>query len=173
MDENRLLIGGGSESDRRSIPLSTKKGEFIPNEKRLEKNPSQLKASEQIHKKSYSSIRLRSLTSTYNCVGMVFASRRVWVDTGVISQILKDDEYKRISADEVQVGDIVLYRNWDPTVYSHIGIVIEREKPGSASIEDMIVLSKWGQDGEYLHRLNDVSPMLGQAVEFWSEKKSF
>ena len=54
----------------------------------------------------------------------------------------------------------------------HVGIIYERNpilhpQPGF----EFWVLSQWGEDGEYLHRLADVPVLLGNQVEYWSDRR--
>jgi hypothetical protein len=33
------------------------------------------------------------------------------------------------------------------------------------------VISKWGDEGEYRHRIDDVPAVYGAATEFWTDRK--
>ena len=116
------------------------------------------------------SASVRSLNSVYNCVGMVFASRRTWVEPEHVPMILADDGYRPINRNELECGDVVVYRREDLAEISHVGIVANvKVKPKDASLEVM-VLSQWGQDGEYFHLDDDVNPMLGTPTEYWTDR---
>ena len=105
-----LIIGEGGPADTASIPLATKQGRDIPNVQRLEKTPAQLSEARRMWTGAFPQIQLRSLSATYNCVGLVFASRRAFVDIDEAPGILADDGYRRVARDEVVIGDLVVYR---------------------------------------------------------------
>jgi cell wall-associated NlpC family hydrolase len=114
---------------------------------------------------------LRSLTSVYDCMGMVFAARRTTVATDVLQMILEDDEYHRLSSsDEAAMGDIVVYRD-SQGVATHVGLVAQAGPIRQEGTRDIVILSQWGADGEYIHRVDDVSPYLGTPTEYWSDRK--
>jgi hypothetical protein len=69
--------------------------------------------------------RLRSITATYNCPGMVFASRRTCIDPMHLSRRLLDDGYRLLKPCEAaRPGDVVVYKNKikEPV---HVGVAIE------------------------------------------------
>lgn len=106
-------------------------------------------------------------------MGLVFASRRTWIDPEYLYQILADDEYRQLAGVvEAQPGDVVVYRDTDG-LPSHVGIVWERNLiiPGQQA-DPLKVLSQWGADGEYLHDLSDVPDLLGVPVEFWTDRRT-
>ena len=114
--------------------------------------------------------RARSLSSVYNCVGMVFAARRTWVDPEHLPMILADDGYQPVPNEtELQPGDVVVYRDSDGQV-SHVGIVSEVRTNLAQAVREVFVLSQWGQDGEYFHRADDVNPLLGMPAEYWTDR---
>lgn len=167
-----MLIGAGGSNDRASIPLATKRGTPIPNERRRERPPEALKAAMQIWTQKYPNIRLRSLTAVYNCVGLPFASRRTCIDPEHLKTILREDDYRRLSGEhEVEIGDLVLYRpNKDE--YSHIAVVVKKEpKVINASFE-ITVVSQWGADGEYIHLIDEVPDSYGTIKEFWTDRRT-
>ena len=165
-----LIIGRGSEQDRQSFPVYTRRVRRIPNERRQEQNPQRLRAAFEMFSKRLS-VRLRSATGVYSCVGLVFASRRTWIDIDHVDWILTEDEYVRIE-DQTKIvpGDLILYRNsrGEPT---HIGVLIRRKEDIEAAGFKMTILSQWGSDGEYTHDINDVPELLGYPSEFYSERK--
>ena len=114
---------------------------------------------------------LRSLsTYPYNCVGMVFASRRAWIDPKHVYRILNEDGYRKISLDEVKQGDVVLYKyqinDDEPT---HVALVVWINPIGSLS--SIQVISKWGKDAEFLHFMENVPDRLGKPMEFWTDRR--
>jgi len=117
-------------------------------------------------------VELRSITATYNCIGLVVASRRTWVDTGVLIAILQDDGFRQLpGAEFAKVGDLVIYRDAAGDV-CQVGVIIEKRLvvPGSQR-DPLWVLSKWGANGEYLHDVTDVPELLGHPVEYWTDRK--
>jgi len=118
--------------------------------------------------KGKTGLSIRSVSSyLYDCVGMVFANRRAWIDIEHIYEILTNDGYHLISKDNLVVGDVVVYTLDKKRV--HVGLVT-RVHPNIGSIPNARVLSKWGKHGEIEHRLEDVPYYLGRPSEFWSEK---
>ena len=99
----------------------------------------------------------RSMSSLYNCMGMVFASRRTCIEPEHLPMILNDDEYRRVAnKGDLQRGDIVVYRDDDGEV-SHVGIVADVTTDPAKATWDVLVLSQWGRHGEYFHLDEDVS----------------
>ena len=116
-----------------------------------------------------SRVRVRSISEhPYNCVGLIFANRRAWIDmdSDHIENYLELDGYRQVSLHELSVGDVVLYANQDG--FSHIGMVIQAEIEDLANIS---VLSKWGFAGEFIHHLHDVPSAYGIASHYWSERR--
>ncbi len=65
-----------------------------------------------ILKQRHPNALLRSITATYNCLGLIVASRRVWVDPDHLLTILIQDGYRRLRGpEETEVGDVVVYRD--------------------------------------------------------------
>ncbi len=166
-----ILLDPGSEQDERSIPLGTRKGTFIRNERRDELLPEQLQVGVDNCEQTHPSARLRSITGKYNCVGMVFASRRTWIDTDDVQQILEEDEYRLLPGlfEKADIGDVVVYK--ESGKIEHVGIIIEkRENPAKAMVS-IKILSKWGPWAEYIHDPEDVLPSFGKPVEVWTDRK--
>lgn len=162
-EQGNYLLGAG-------IRLATRENTCIPNERRRQKPPVAMKAAMKLALDGHSSVVMRSLSSVYNCMGMVFASRRTWIDPEHLGMILKDDKYRRLTNDtEIEQGDVVVYRDDNETV-SHVGIVVKvTTRLNEASIE-VSVLSQWGADGEYFHLADDVNPALGSPAEYWTDR---
>jgi len=168
-----LPIDEGSEHDNQSIKLSTKKGRWINNVRRNERAPLAMKAAEDFTHKNCPGIITRSLSSSYNCVGMVFSSRRTWIDPDQLQKIFYDDEYIRISEkSRLMVGDLVIYKsNSKSKDCDHIGIIIQIvPQPGEQDFK-ILVLSQLGADGEYIHEEDNVPPHIGNFREYFSERK--
>ena len=119
-------------------------------------------------RKGMSGLIIRSVSShLYDCVGMIFASRRAWIDINHMVQILSADGYQKIAKDELSVGDVVVYTIGEKR--THVGLVTCIQ-PRLGKIPNIRVLSKWGKDGEVEHQMEDVPPLLGQPNEFWTER---
>ena len=161
-ERGNFLVGG-------QLPLATRKGRQIPNDRRMERNPAAMQAARNLWLGRHTAATMRSLTAVYNCMGMVFAARRTWVEPEVLPMVLDDDEYHRLSApNQVVVGDVVVYRDAQGDVV-HVGLVTGVNL-GPAT-RQIMVLSQWGADGEYFHRVDDVPSLLGTPAEYWSDRK--
>jgi hypothetical protein len=112
-------------------------------------------------------LTLRSLSPyPYNCVGMIFANRRAWIEIDYIGRILKEDGYRQVRLDEVKQGDVVLYKGNNAPC--HVALIVTVERYGSRL--NVQVISKWGQDAEFIHYMENVLPQLGEPVEFYSDR---
>lgn len=173
------LLDFGSERDDRK-PVYTRSGTII---KQLELNDYQIQREwqtlDRVRRRTDANLksmadrnrRIRKVRSLspymYNCVGMIFSSRRAWIEIDELEQILADDFYRKISMAQLDAGDIVIYtRNGTRT---HIGLIIFIEREAN-EIRNIVVLSKWGADGEIEHDLQIVPKGYGFPTEFWSEK---
>jgi hypothetical protein len=104
-------------------------------------------------------------------MGMVFASRRTWIEPEELQMVLEDDDYHRLSGpDHAVQGDIVVYRNAQGNV-EHVGLVAIVNVNLSQAVREITILSQWGADGEYFHRVDDVPERLGTPAEYWSDRK--
>jgi hypothetical protein len=152
------------------LALSTKRGRRIPNEQGIQWPAVRMNAAKLAHLAAHPKATARSLRSLYNCMGMVFASRRTWIDPEHLEMILEDDEYQRIVSEaELQLGDLVIYRG-DNNQVTHVGIISMIDNNLETAIRRLFVLSQWGGDGEYFHEIHDVSPYLGTPAEFWTDR---
>jgi hypothetical protein len=163
-----IILEGGA-SDRQRISLATSKNNDIPNCRRGERCPEALQEAKKIYLKD--GRQLRSLSATYNCIGMVFANRRTWIDPEIVPMILSDDEYKQVPEADVMEGDIVLYQSDRDRKLSHVGLVVSKEPNLEAGTWSIRVLSQWGADGEYFHDYRDVPEALGRPIGFYSERR--
>ncbi len=113
-------------------------------------------------------VTLRSASShPYNCVGMIFASRRAVIEIDHIYDILREDGYRRIQLRDVVVGDMVLYR--DTVEPTHVALVTAIDAIGDTL--SVRVLSKWGLDPEFEHFMENVPARLGVPMEFYTERQ--
>lgn len=168
------IFGRGSERDPAALRLyTTCNRNYVENERPDEERPIEaLQAAYQYVKSISPSARCCSLTAMYNCVGVVFASRRTHVDCEHLDMILQDDGYRLISQKSAIEGDVVVYRK--DGIPLHVGIIYELQDLSFArdgSQIELWVLSQWGQDGEYIHKLREVSTLYGDQLEFWTERR--
>jgi len=113
----------------------------------------------------------RSWDSTYNCYGMAFGARRTAVDEAALRVIFEDDGYRRVPRDQALPGDIAIYRDKTGEV-SHVGIIIQRRLVTTARDDDLVILSQWGFDGEFIHGATKVPEAYGPLTEIWSDRKT-
>jgi len=164
------LLDLGSPRDRNAIDLATSRNRRIPNARRPERVPEALAAAMQFVTESHPSARLRSLTGTYNCIGMAFANRRTCIEPHHVQMILEDDGYAEVNPADVVPGDLLVYRDRFGTI-SHVAVVISHEPDLANARWKTTVISQWGYDGEYFHDHADVNQLLGRPDRFYSEKK--
>jgi hypothetical protein len=164
------LLDLGSPRDRNAIYLATSRNRRIPNARRPERVPEALVAAMQFVTESHPSARLRSLTGTYNCIGMAFANRRTCIEPDHVRMILEDDGHAEVSPKHVVSGDLLVYRDREGAI-SHVAVVISHEPDVANGRWNTTVISQWGYDGEYLHDHADVNQLLGRPDRFYSERK--
>jgi hypothetical protein len=98
----------------------------------------------------------------YNCHGWVFAAGRYWVKGAAVEGILQDNRYRRTR--RPGPGDLVVFRNSTGQV-THSGLV------HSVSANGLVLLeSKWGQLGRYIHSAGDHS-YRGHEVTYYRSKR--
>ena len=164
------IIGEGSERDPHAIHLATREGTYVPNFRRTEDPPDVRRGAVEMFKEHVNA-KLRSISSTYNCVGHVFACRRTWIETDHLAMILKEDGYTQLTdQDALFVGDVVLYENNNGET-THVAGVVDTEPDLAGDGRSVFVLSKWGPYGEYIHELFDVPLLLGTPKTFWTERR--
>lgn len=156
-----------------SLLLQTRGKWQIPNELRPERHPAARKAAIELVQGIAPDAILRSITATYNCIGMIVASRRTWVDPADLIRVLRDDGYRKLNGPEQSdVGDVVIYHddNGNPC---HAGIVLRKNLLLDNRREELLtVLSKWGSDGEYIHGAFRVPVYLGTPAEYWTDRRT-
>jgi hypothetical protein len=110
----------------------------------------------------------RSLDSTYNCMGLVFGSRRTAIDIDELVPILEDDGYREIGdLRSLEFGDVVAYG--DDGSLSHVGLIwkpISREP-----IADYWVISQLGYFGEYFHHIRNVPVEYGRPLKYFTDRR--
>jgi hypothetical protein len=165
-----VILNEGGARDRDSIDLATSKNRRIPNVRRPERAPESLSEGMRLVLENHPSARLRSLSATYNCIGMAFANRRAWIEPAHVEMIFLDDGYREVEVSTVMPGDIVLYRDTQGNV-SHVAVVVSHERDLANARWRTQVLSQWGADGEYFHDPGDVNQWLGKPDKFYSERR--
>lgn len=165
-----IIFSEGTPEDRCSIKLSTKKGNWIENQRKLQVLPERMRAAEKLWKASCRGIITRSLSSTYNCVGMVFGTRRTCIDPDQLSLIFRDDEYIKILRHEAMIGDIVAYKNDPKGEIRHVAVIVNILDSAMVSLPPITVLSQWGFDGEYVHLEQNVPAIYGNIREYHTER---
>ena len=166
-----MLLRPGEPSYPELLLETRGKGK-VQNQMRPELHPVVAKASIDERKKDRPDAKLRSFTGVYNCVGMVVASRRTWVDTDDLLRILKEDGYRQLNSEvETRCGDLVVYRDRQGEV-SHVAIVVRKNLYDPQNPKDtLVVLSKWGAEGEYEHDASYVPVLCGKPAEYWTDRK--
>ncbi|MBN1422401.1 MAG: hypothetical protein JXP34_26735 [Planctomycetes bacterium] len=159
---DRVVLTG--QMRRSSILTQTRMGWDIPNTQSFDSGlTDQCQLEDQ--KLKYKKAEFRTgLIPIFNCHGLTFAARRTAIsDTSAVRRILKEDCYTRISPDQVQPGDIILYTSSTDGDLEHSGVVIALpdERPLVPKI-----LSKWGFGAEVLHWANDCPYDFSQAAYY-------
>lgn len=130
----------------------------------------QIKTNERLRWQRGLGLKLRSLsTYPYNCVGMVFASRRAWIEIEHVYKIMEDDGYEKIARNEVAQGDVVLYKDHQGEP-SHIALVVMVQVLGRTP--NIQVISKWGKEAEFIHYVENVPDLLGSPAEYWTDRRT-
>jgi hypothetical protein len=164
-------LGEYGQDDPNSIPLGTRESRHIPNQKRNEWAPDDLKEAVSACMADFPMIQVRSVTAVYNCVGMVFASRRTWVDTDFVRQLLTEDGYALVQNRHTSmVGDVVIYEN-DEHVIKHVGIIIQKSEDLTGGHVTFKILSKWGPWAEFIHDEGHIYDAWGKFSEVWTDRK--
>lgn len=93
--------------------------------------------------------RRGAASSSYNCHGLTFASRRTGIDDPeTVRQVLQHDDYTKIDRKDLLPGDTVIYVDSDGDI-THSAVVLEVHEIGAK------VLSKWGECQEVIHAIGD------------------
>jgi hypothetical protein len=166
------LLDSGGESDNNAVRLGTRRTRHVKNEMRLEAPRELLRIDLEKCRSLHPFAEMRSVTNRYNCVGMVFATRRTWVEPEYVPLFLNDDDYRRLpSLQEAEIGDIVVYKTESGEI-AHVGIVAIRDQNVATGTTTFKILSKWGPWAEFVHDPDDVLPNFGQLAEVWTDRKS-
>lgn len=101
-------------------------------------------------KSRWTNLTRRSADSSYNCFGMAFANRRTHVHEDALPIIFHDDEYRKIERSDAERGDIVIYRGPSGEI-EHVAVILQRMPITPSADDDLLVLSQWGNSGEFIH----------------------
>jgi hypothetical protein len=113
-------------------------------------------------------LTLRSISPyPYNCVGMIFAARRAWIEIDHIYRLLAEDGYRKIELERIMVGDLVLYIDNLKRTPTHVGIIVTIDYSIGRTIK---VMSKWGRDPEFIHLIENVPEFFGSPSEYWTDR---
>jgi len=146
-----------------AIRLETSKKRGIENHQGTEISKFHLNWAKTLARKHPCAKRRTSLSASYNCHGLIFASRRTRIErSSCIKTILGDDGYYEVPMKDVLPGDIVIYYS-DEGEPNHSGVVVEYQNP----LVVPIVYSKWGNAGEFVHPLRECPNMYGPHFRFY------
>lgn len=141
-----MILVPGAPIDS-SIITQTSKGNNIPNSQCHECTNWERQQYPDLNKKFAQATFRTEPNPTYNCHGLVFASRRTSIDLSLaVNIILKDDGYIPIEKDKVLPGDIILYYDKTGDI-EHSGVVLAWDN----LMNIPLVLSKWGKYKEVVH----------------------
>lgn len=105
-------------------------------------------------------------SALYNCMGLVFGSRRTTIDINEVHDILTRDRYElRPSFETALIGDVVVYFDTQGSPV-HVGFVyrVVSTRQGTR----IRILSKWSEAGEYVHDLEDYRD--GKPRQIWTPR---
>lgn len=166
------IIGFGEPSDPQSLKLETRRRRWIRNVVRLEAPRDLMRARIQVCLGACPQAIPVSASAVYNCYGLAFAARRcAIVDEEDVETILEDDWYRKRPWDPNAwlPGDVVVYRN-DHGAIVHVGVVAKLVVDLMRGDVTVYVLSAWGDNGEYLHFIDEVPALLGKATEVVAQR---
>ena len=150
-----------------SITICSRKGQAIPNTLVSPEDPRVVALKEANFSTPVGAKQLSSYDSTYNCMGMVFASRRTYIDSNDLVWVLRDDDYREIDANEARIGDVVTYHSTESSpLIEHIGWVALAQEYDSGLV-GVLVHSKWGRHGEYIHPPRRTPVDFGTTIRYW------
>ena len=154
-----------------SLVIETKGKRRVPNEFGKPQRPRQsMDAAWDAFRQHWPNLQRRSADSTYNCYGLAFANRRTAVTDTALPIIFQDDGYRVITRTNALPGDVVVYRDQGDNI-THVAIVLQRRLVISEDQDDLVVVSQWGFDGEYIHPASEVPLQYGSAREIWTERR--
>jgi len=152
--------------DNNPKPIYTRTGWKIPQENPQWSRQRQLEIRAGEILKMRQNLVLATISNyPYNCVGLVFASRRAWIDPKHLPKILADDGYIKIQRSSANIGDVIIYTD-EKNEPVHVGIIVSIYAFGE--LRTLNVLSKWGRDAEFIHDERNVVSYLGKPTSYWT-----
>jgi len=147
-----------------AIRLETSKRSGIDNVQGGEIAAFQSKWNARLPKQFPDARRRTEMSAIYNCHGLTFASRRTRVEnTQGVQKILQDDHWLELTNPrDVLPGDVVVYFAEEGEA-NHSGTVIECDGP----LFVPLVCSKWGNAGEFIHRVRYCPTIYGPVIKFY------
>lgn len=149
-----------------SIPLATRDRQLIANELDNAFEPKIREVKDKAARRyrlPTGAKRVRGLDPTYNCVGFIFASARVFVPVSEVSTILDGDDYYSINPKQVRAGDVVTWST--DKGFEHVGLVVDVKD--AFGVPQPTILSKWNALGTFLHAPNSVPTDFGTKIAYW------
>lgn len=101
-------------------------------------------------------------TQRYNCWGFTFNPRQCWISSGNDVQNILNDNGTQVYSPSIRIGDVICYRD-TINVITHTGRVWSINAAG----QPVLIQSKWGGWGEYLHPPLTVPASYGTDVTYW------
>jgi hypothetical protein len=95
----------------------------------------------------------------YNCHGWVFAGGKCWIRGSAVDLILEDNQY--LPTKHPTIGDICVYRDANGEA-THSALV-----RGLGSDGQVLLESKWGKLGRYIHSASEHHAYVGQSYTFY------
>jgi hypothetical protein len=90
------------------------------------------------------------------------------VEINELERTLIGDGLRRLrTGEDPNPGDVIVYRSAHG-IATHAGIVVQMDVIGDARV--VRVLSKWGQEAEYLHPRDVVPAQFGTPSEYWTDR---
>jgi hypothetical protein len=102
---------------------------------------------EEAHVRLLRLLRTAPADERYNCYGWLFTDGAYWIFESDIHPILEDNGYREVAVP--QAGDLVVYRDDEGRIV-HCGLVRAAGADGLILVE-----SKWGEGGRYIHAAAD------------------
>ena len=107
-------------------------------------------------------------------MGLVFSSRRAWIDPEHFDVIADEDGLRKLLPGEpVHLGDVVIYRTRNDEIV-HIGIIVQTHVTIAEGQSPYTILSQWGAVGEFFHDFTDLPGPLKMGdpqPELWTDRR--
>jgi hypothetical protein len=165
MTSGRFLANSGNLAEKvDEICVQTRKGTPIKNVQDRNLPPEKVQAGIDGAKKEFQGVSkiVNGPSGYYNCMGLVFASRRTQImDLDQIPEILREDGYVEVHAEsDATVGDVVVY-SIDGR-FAHVALVVESSGPLGVPK----ILSKHGWSVEVVHYVHEGPYSIGKRQYF-------